>query len=227
MVFAKRCVTLVFAASLVVFGTGAKKKDPAPVAAPPPAAAAPAPAPEPEPEPEPPPPARNADFKVSITHADGTVKSGRVVRIERGQDRYGDEGWLDSGSKLSVSLDSAGAEVDRPWADIVSIDVKYGTKADIDCTYDSSFTPWMYICTLKTTSTAKTTDGKVYAAVSRYKWRFTFEDDSTEEFFLSRLPTRKQDPGPSDFENTALYVELQPAVLAEAQRAITRIAITK
>lgn len=224
MSIGKRSLTWLFAVSLVVFGTAGKKKDPAPPPPPPPVAA---PAPEPEPEPEPAPPARNADFKASITHADGSVKSGHVVRIERGQDRYADDGWLDSGPKLAVSLESAGAEVDRPWTDIVSIDLKYGAKADIDCTYDSSFTPWMYICTLKTTSTAKTIDGKTYAAVSRYKWRFTFEDGSTEEFFVSRLPARKQDPGPSDFENTAMYVELQPAVLAEAAKAVTRIAITK
>jgi hypothetical protein len=221
---------------LLVFGVAeAKPKKPEDPPPPPPAAEPPPPpVVEPEPLPEPAPaaaPAPNADLKVVITHADGTSKSGRVTRIERGEDWFAENGWVDTPPKLTITLASGGTEVDKTWNDIASIDVKYAAKTEVDCVYDSNFTPWMYMCTLPTTSTAKTKDGKTWSVDQRHKWRFTFDDGSTEEFYLFKLPVRKQDSEEVSFdaansENRAMYADLQAEVQRQAARAVTKVTVS-
>lgn len=185
----------------------------------------------PPPPPAPEPPKNNADFHATIAHADGHTVTGHVVRVERGDDWYADNGWVDATPKLTVELEAAGTNADKAWTDISTIDVKYGTKSDIDCTYESEFTPWMYTCTLKTTAAVKTKDAKSWTSTSRYKWRFTFEDGSTDEFFLYKLPARKQDTTEVTLdsvspENAALYAELQAEVQRAAAKSVTKITIT-
>ena len=169
---------------------------------------------------------KNADLNVAMTFADGRKVEGHVIRVERGQDWFAEQGWVDSASKLVLTLDGGGTEVDRAWTDIASVDVKYGGKTDVDCMYESEFTPWMYSCTLQTTPTVKTRDGKSWSATTRNKWRFVFDNGTTEEFFLKKLPVRQQeDPseGHAGSENHALYAALQADVWQQAQRAVTKI----
>src|SRR6185369_14306310 len=125
------------------------KKPPEPAAAPPPPAAEAAP--EPEAEPTPPPEVKNADMYVSIRSADGQMKKGHVKKIERSVDWFADQGWTDDAKNLKLTIEAAGKERDITWADVASISIKPGPLSDVDCVYDSQFTPWMYDCTLKTT----------------------------------------------------------------------------
>lgn len=230
---------IAFSASLIAFGF-AGKKDKKKAAEPPPAAEAPAPAPEPTPAPEPEPApeaapaekAANADFKATVTFADGTTKAGHVKRVERGDDWYAERGWVDDANKLTVNLQGNGTEVDKAWTDIASIDVKYGGKGDIDCTYESEYTPWMYSCLLRSTTTVKTTDGKTWQSGSKHKWRFVFDDGSTAEFYIYKLPAREQDSQQVELdttnpENYELYGKLQAQLMKDVQSAVTKIVITK
>jgi hypothetical protein len=221
-----------FLLPFVVMMSCAGKKPPPAEPTPPPPVVAPEPPPPPEPEEPPAPKAAtpNADLNVAITHADGSVKQGHVVRIERGEDVYAENGWTDTASKLVISLVAGSTTVDKPWTDIAQIDIKYGTKADIDCLYDSEFTPWMYMCTLRSTSTAKTTDGKTWTVDTRHKWKFTFADGSSEEFYAEKLPVREQDSAEVTLdgggENPALYSKLQAQVMTESGKAVTKIVVT-
>ncbi|MBA2320349.1 MAG: hypothetical protein H0V89_04260 [Deltaproteobacteria bacterium] len=207
-----------------------KDKDaPAPPAAPAPAPAPPV-APEPEPDPEPVAAAPNADMKVDITFGDGTHKVGRVVRIERGVDWYAESGWEDSPGKLVLTLEGGGTEVEKPWTGIKEVNVTYASKENIDCFFESNFDPPMYTCVLKTTPTAKDTEGKAWTVTTRHKWRFTFDDGSTTEFYLNKLPNRAPDDqevslNSVNTENQALYQRLQEEVVVDAKKSVTRISI--
>jgi hypothetical protein len=187
-----------------VFFAGAcaakKTKTPEPAAAPP--AATEQVAPEPEAAPEPPADAPNADLNVSIKTGDGQLKKGHVKRIERSVDWFADQGWTDEAKSLVITLEAAGKERDVPWTDIASITVKPGSFADLDCVYDSNFTPWMYDCTLKTTATVKTKDGATGLVTNRHKWKLTFDDGSTSEFWLFKHPARQQDDREIDIDST-------------------------
>jgi hypothetical protein len=182
-----------------------------------PAAEAPAPEPEPEPEPEPvvettP---NNADLQITITYANGTAKNGRVVRIERSEDYYADKGWTMADEDLRISAETSSEYKKLTWQEVGNISVKPGTiPADVDCLYDSDFSPWMYDCTLKTTGALTDTSGKRWTVDSRHKWRMTFEDDSEVEFWLKKHSARQQDDAVVDLdtvepENRSLYVRLQ------------------
>lgn len=213
---------------------GCGKKSPAPAADTTPAVTEPAPPPpppEPEPEPEPEPPKANADFNATLTMADGTTKSGHVKRVERGIDWYAEDGWTDDGDDLVVSLESGSDLVERPWSDIDVITIAYGGRDGIDCQYDSGYTPWMYMCVLRTTTKAKTTDGKSWSATTRNRWKFTFDDDSTAEFYVYKLPERQQDDktmGLDSVENYDLYGTLQAKVLETAKgSAVVKVDINK
>jgi hypothetical protein len=212
---------------LVIFagacGAKKEKKAPEPAAAPPPAAAEVAP--EPEAEPEPPPDAPNADLNVSIKTADGQVKKGHVKKIERSVDWFADQGWTDEAKSLVITLESAGKERDVPWTDVVSISIKPGPLSDVDCVYDSQFTPWMYDCTLKTTATVKTKDGATGVVTNRHKWRLTFDDGSTSEFWLFKHPARQQDDREIDIdstepENLSLYKTLSQRLRTESSTTL-------
>lgn len=187
--------------------------------------------PTPEPAPEPEPAAPNADFRATLTFGDGRVVSGRVMRVERGEDWYAENGWTDTEMKLTVTLEGNGTEIEANWADISTLDLDYGSsRSDIDCTYDSAFVPWMYMCVLRTTSKVKTDDGKSWAANGRHKWRFTFDGGTTAEFYVYKLPAREQDsrspePGVEMPENAELYASLQQSVLETAKGSLQSIKI--
>lgn len=207
-------------ALVVAVGCGGNKTPPVAAAEPVPAPApvvAPEPEPEPVPEPEPevPPSARphNADFGAAIAFADGSSLKGKVVRVERTNDWYGDEGWSDEASDLVVNLEGGGTEIDAPWTNIASIAITYGAKGDVDCSYDSSFEPAMYSCVLRTTTKVKTKDGKAWDGADRHKWLFVFESGDVAEFYVYKLPARKQETEVPELgtveENTKLYEDLQ------------------
>jgi hypothetical protein len=199
------------------------KKPPEPAAAPPPPAAEAAP--EPEAEPTPPPEVKNADMYVSIRSADGQMKKGHVKKIERSVDWFADQGWTDDAKDLKITIESAGKERDITWSDVAAITIKPGPLSDVDCVYDSQFTPWMYDCTLKTTATLKTKDGATGLVTNRHKWKFTFDDDSTDEFWLFKHPARQQDDREIDIdstepENVALYKTLSQRLKLEAATSL-------
>ncbi len=219
-----RTITAVTALFLVM-GCG-KKSTPEPAAAPEPPAAAPAPPPAPEPEPEPEPPTEtavrppeerpsNVDLMATVTFADGQVTKGHLVRVERSEDWFAEEGWTDKPVKLTVTLEGNGTEIEAPWSDIRSIDVAYGGKSDVNCSYDSSYTPAMYECVLKTTATARLADGKSWTVVGRHKWRFVFESGDVEEFYVHKLPNRRQEEEVPELGETSHNTELELALRNE------------
>jgi len=181
-------------------------------------------APDPEPEVyEAPPKATNADLTVTITHADGTTQSGHVTLIERSSDWYADDGWSTEEGDLKISADGGSTYKKLTWSEVSSITIKPGSiRKDIDCYYDSNFSPWMYDCTLATTATLIDTTGKRWTVDNRHKWRLTFDDDSEVEFWLKKHPAREQDGEIVDLdtvnpENYALYTKLQQRLKDEAK----------
>lgn len=224
--------------ALLAFGCGGKTPpaaggEPAPAAtAPATTTSAPAPAPMPEPEAAPAPKPPNADFKATITFADGKTKSGHVNRVERAEDWYGESGWTDKPVKLTVTVEKAGAEAEKQWTDFSEITIAYGKSTDMDCFFESSFDPVMYTCALRTTTNGKLADGSAVEVTVRNKWRFTYDDGSTVEFYLFKLPERAPDDTPASLdnigkENQALYITLQDRAMATAKSAPTKIVISK
>ena len=193
----------------------AAEPDPAPVVA--------EPEPEPEPPPPPPPPEPNADINVTFTFTDGSSKSGHVKRIERSTDWFAEKGWEDSDNKLTVELEGAGTLIESSWSEIASVTVLPGkVPGDVDCTYSSEYTPWMYTCELRSPTKAKTTDGKAWTVNTRHKWLFTFDDDSTVEFYMVKYPTRMQDServslDDDQGENYDMYSQLQDQLRLDAK----------
>jgi hypothetical protein len=202
---------------------GCPPKTPQPVEPVPVPIPTPVPVPAPEPAPEPittaaelPPAQRphNADFTAAIDFADGTNVKGKVVRVERTEDWYGEKGWTARPEDLKLTAEGGGAEAELPWTDITRIDITYGsTPADVDCSYDSSYDPAMYICVNRTTTKVKTKDGKAWDGIDRHKWMFVFESGETPEFWVSKPTARRQEDGVpalgTTAENTKLYQILQ------------------
>ena len=186
---------------------------------------------EPPPPPVEKPPEPNANFEATITRADGSELSGTVIRVERGADFYADRGWTDQASKLTVTLEKGSTARDVSWTDIREVNIAYASdREDIDCQYDSAFTPWMYMCVLRTTASVVTADQARMDSTTRHRWRFTFEGGDVQEFYLHKFPVRMQDTDDSAIpsENHALYADLQTKViqLSKSESAVTRIAIT-
>lgn len=195
----------------------------------PPAADAPAAAPaEASPAQEDAPPAvvSNVSLKVSLTSADGKTKGGQVIRIERGQDIYGDKGWLDDEKSLKFYVESSKEYKKITWAEVKSVSIKVTNAKEIDCLYSSDYTPWMYECGVKLAASLTTKDGKRYTADSGHKWRFFFEDGSESEFWLKRHYARQQDERAvqlgDDTENRDLYKALQTELKAEIKGALIK-----
>ncbi len=195
-------------------------------------AAEPVPEPEPEPEPEPvveAPPADNADIKLTVTFGAGTTNSGHIRRIERSSDWFAETGWEDSENKITLELEGNGTLKDVSWSEIKTITVSPGTvSSDTDCTYSSDYTPWMYTCELRTPTTAVTTDGKKWTVNSRHKWRFTYDDGTEIEFWLTKHPARLQDTNTVGLdtvnpENYEIYKALQAQLRTERQSSIRSI----
>lgn len=226
-----RTLSLVALSLMLVSPALAKKK--APPAEPTPVpAAAPAPVEPVAPAEPPPPPAptvvNNASFNVTITYADGTVKSGHVKGVERTVDYSGDEGWTDEAKKLSLSIEANGTERAAAWSDVKGITIVPGKLPDdVDCTYSSEVTPWMYDCTLRTTSSAVLKDGFKGTVSNRHHWRFTFDDGSTVEFQVFKYQVREQDSkvveyGDDQGESLSLYTKLQDQIRQEIKTKIVK-----
>ena len=204
---------ILLAMTLVAFGG---KKEKAEEATPPePAVEAPAPEPEPLVEPPPaPPPAKNADFNVSLTRANGETISGHVFRIERGEDIYGDKGWTDEEKNRKFYVEGNGEYKKIAWTDVSRISIRVKDSKDHSCVYSSDYSPWMYECSVKLTPTLTTKDGKSYSADSGYKWRFFLDGGKEVEFWLKKHCARQQDDNVVDLntvtpENYDLYTALQ------------------
>jgi len=211
---------------VLLFAACGDKTPPAPAAAPVEAAAAPVEAaPEAPPEPPPPPPeVINASLNVTITYANGTSKTGKVKRIERSDDLFGEKGeWHTDAKKLTMNGDAGSASKDFAWTDVKTITIVPGKiPAEIDCTYESDYQPWMYDCTLKTTATAILKDNSKWVVGTRNKWKMTFEDNESVEFWLFKHPAREQDEkvvdlDTKDAENLALYTKLQNRLREEVK----------
>jgi hypothetical protein len=194
-------------------------------------AAAPVRVPEAEPE-APIVPRDNADFRITIGRADGSKTSGHVKRLERSSDWFGESDYTSDPTSLKVQVESDGKEAKFAWKEIKSISILPGKPAsDVDCSYDSNFSPWMYDCTLKTTSKLISMDGKSWEITSREKWRLTFDNDSQVEFWLVKLPERMQDDrqlGLDDeiTENYALYEKLQAEIRNDMKTMVTSIVVS-
>lgn len=207
------------------------KKKPEPVAEP-------APAPEPAPvevappPPEPPPvptSVSNSSFNVTITYADGTSKAGHVKGVERTVDYSGDDGWTEELGKLKLSIEANGTEKAASWAEVKTIVVTPGASMtdDVDCSYSSETTPWMYDCTMRTTSAATLKDGFKGNVSNRHHWRFTFDDGSKVEFQVFKYQVREQDSRTVEFgdessENLALYTKLQDQLRRDVKSKIVK-----
>lgn len=199
-------------------------------------ATTPAPEVEPEPEPmveaEPEPPKDNADLNITVRFGGGVTRSGHVKRIERSSDWYAEEGWTDDAGDLTVALEGNGTLRDAPWSEIASITVTPGkVPADVDCTYSSDFTPWMYTCSVRIPSKAKTTDGKSWEVTSRHKWRFTWDDGTTAEFWLDKHPARMQDAEAVSIddeigENYDIYTQLQDQLRQEVGGLVQGVTVS-
>jgi len=221
---------------LLVAAKGGKKKDEVP----PPPAAEPAPAPAEEAPPAPaepaPPPepvrVRNADLTISVGFSDGRVKTGHVTGIERSSDFYAEEGWTTDEGKLKLTVESGSSEKQVIWKDVKSVAITPGKiPDDVDCTYSSDFTPWMYECTLRTTVTVSLKDGSKGIVTARHKWRFTWEDGSKEEFWLYKHVAREQDDRDVHFgdevsENFALYTRLQDRLRTEIKTLVKSVSVS-
>ncbi len=223
---------------LVVLAGGlvaGKKKNVEPPAEPVPAADA---APEAvEAAPEPAPEAKvvvekNADFNAKLTFVDGQVAEGHVIRVERSEDWFAERGWTDKEMKLTVTVEGNGTEKDLPWTDIKSMDISYDGAGAVDCTYDSEFTPIMYMCVMKTHSKVAIAEGGTWSTAGRHKWKFTFEDGNSEEFWIYKINAREQEAGVATInddsgQDTALYQKLQKQVAEDAKgHVVKRIEIT-
>lgn len=210
----------------------AKKKPEAPppvvepAPAPPPVVEAPPPPPE---EPPAPTSVNNASFNVTLTFADGTAKAGHVKGVERTLDYSGDDGWTAETSKLKMDIEAGGTERSAAWTEVKTITVSAGANLtdDIDCSYSSDTTPWMYDCTLRTTSTATLKDGFKGQVSNRHHWRFTFDDGSKLEFQVFKYQVREQDSktvelGDESNENLALYTKLQDQIRKDVKTKIVK-----
>lgn len=213
----------------LIAAKGSKKSEPAAPAPAPAPAAEPAPAPEPEPAaPAEPEVVRNADFNVTITYADGTTKAGHVKGVERTVDFYGDSGWTHDESDLRLTVESGTSEKQVAWKDVKSIAITPGKMPDeVDCTYSSDFTPWMYDCTIRTATVATMKDGTKGNVANRHRWRFTLDDGAQVELQVFKYSVREQDERTVEFgdertENYALYTKLQDRLRTDVKTAIIK-----
>jgi hypothetical protein len=195
---------------------------PALLAADPPAPAAPAEAPAGASLP------RNASLNVTITYADGRTKAGKVTGIERTADFFGDEGWTQDEGKLKLTVEAGTTEKQVPWKDVKSLTITPGKMPDdVDCTYSSDFSPWMYDCTLRTTVAAVMKDGSKGSVTNRHRWRFVFNETEPVEFSVFKYSVRMQDEGAVEFgaeqgENFKLYTRLQDQLRGEMKTAVVK-----
>lgn len=169
--------------------------------------------PEPELPPEPVKPVSNVSFNAKLTYSDGSVKEGHVMRLERSEGFYGVKEWHEQDSKLTFYGEAGSDMKEFVWTDIKSVTVAPDMKS-ISCVYESEWNPWLYVCTVKTTSSVVDTAGKKWALDGKHKWRLTFDDESEVEIWLQNYRTLQQDDkeielGMEAYENPDLYAKLQ------------------
>ena len=207
--------------------TACGPKEAPPVAAavaPPPAVEAPPPAAI---EPPPPPPeVKNADFNVTITRADGSVTSGHVKRIERGEDTYGDS-WTTEEKAMAFYVEGNGEYKKITWDEVRRVNVTIPNTKDFDCLYSSEYTPWRYECSVKVKASVTTKAGKTYLADSGHKWQFITDDDTELSFWLKKHYARQQDETVVDLdvtnpENYKLYGVLQAQLRTEMKSTLIK-----
>ena len=195
-----------------------------------------APVPEPEPEPEPEPVIEsNTRFNIKLTYADGSNKTGTVIRVERSSDFPGlKEDWQDSEYKTTVYAESGSTAKDLKWTDIKSIRIQYGSvPKDVSCLYDS-LDPWMYDCALNTTTTLVDSSGKSWKVDSKYLWRMYFEGETEPvDFWIQKPHATQQDDkevtlDTTNPENRELYQMLQERLKSDIKTTmVTNITITQ
>ena len=183
---------------------------------------------EPEAPPEPEPIESNVSFNATLTYASGEVKSGKVIRVERSQDFYGEKDWYDSAGRITIYVESGSDAEDKTWDEIGKIKIVAGKiPADSSCIYESDWMPWLYICTLDTKSTAVTKDGKSWSIDSKYKWRFYFEDESVVDFWIQKHRALEQSAkevtlDTANPEDRELYQKLQQQLREEVGSTMLR-----
>ena len=142
-----------------------------------------------------------------------------------------ENGWTDDADELKLSLETDSDMLDATWEDVKTITIRPKSRGDIDCVYESDFSPWMYMCTMPTTSTAVLNDGKTWKVSGRYRWQFTFDDGTSHAFYVYKIPMREQDEqvaGMDTVENYDLYAKLQADLMnAIKGDVVTKIAISK
>ena len=177
----------------------------------------------PEPVEEPPPPAivSNADLNVTLTFADGSTKSGHVIRIEKNKKYNGMGEWREKKSRLTMELTRGNDLKDVQFSDLSKITIKPSStkKADSDCNFESDYDPRLYWCKQATISKAFLKDGTSWKLEDQYKWKFYFEDESTSEFWVNTHRVLEQESGSvsitdSDINND-LIAKLQEQLATE------------
>lgn len=192
------------------------KSEPAPAPAPAVEAPAPVEAPPVE-EAPPPPPARlkNVSMRVTLAMADGSTKSMDVTGLERAEDFHADTGWTSSAGSLKITLEVGKTEKEVSWSDLKSITIAPGKMPDdVDCSYNSDFNPFMYECSIRTTTTAVLKDGSKGVVITRNKWRLSSEESGAAEFYLSKHTERMQGEATDgdQFEDPGMYTKIQQAL---------------
>jgi hypothetical protein len=176
-------------------------------------------------DPAPPAPVQsNADLTLSLTSADGKTKTGHVKRIERGEDIYGDKGWVDDEKAMLFYVESDKEYIKITWDKVKKVTIKVVDAKDMSCVYSSDFNPWMYECYVKLSAALTTKDGKRYTADSGHKWRFIFDDGSETELWLKKHYAREQDAEKVEMgqvgENRTLYEKLQNRLREEIKTSL-------
>jgi hypothetical protein len=174
--------------------------------------------------------AKNADFSVTLTTANGAKTEAHIKRIERGEDTYADS-WTTAEKAMAFYIEGNGEYKKIKWSEVKGVSVSIPNAKDFDCLYSSEFSPWMYECSIKLKATVTTKDGKSYAADSGQKWKFVADDNTEHTFWLKKHYARQQDKEvvgleAGNPENYALYGALQAQLRNEIKaNLITRIAI--
>jgi len=170
------------------------------------------PAPEPPQEPA---PVRtnNVSFNITITRADGSTKSMAVKGLERSEDFHADKGWTSNPADLKFTVEVIGkGEKEVAWTDVKSITIVPGKMPDdVDCSYNSDFNPFMYECSIRTTTTAVLKDGTKGPVTTRNLWRLS-DGEGAVEFYLYKHTERMQGdpvPGQDQEEDAGMYSKLQ------------------
>ncbi len=221
-------LVLLLALPLPAFAKPKAKSEPTPpppVAAPAPEPAPPEPAP-PEPvEPAPAPRLKNVTLNVTVTTVGGSSRSIAVTGLERAEDFHADRGWTSASGDLKITLEVGKSEKEVAWTEVKSITIVPGKMPDdVDCSYNSDFNPFMYECSIRTTTTAVLKDGTKGAVITRNKWRLSPEEGAAAEFYLYKHTERMQGEATEEdqFEDPGMYTKLQQAMRESLKTTVVK-----